>query len=268
MKRQTQRRPIALTVAGSDPSGGAGIQADLKTFAALGVYGYSVLTEVIAQNSAKVWRVAPVRPAMVRAQIEAVVAEQKPDAVKTGALGTAGVVVALARTICETRLSAPVVDPVMISSSGTRLLDRRAEKTLRDELIPIARLVTPNIPEAEALSGIRIDSLDGAREAAARIIALGARAVVVKGGHLCRDSRAVDVFYDGRNFVELSAARLAAVGAHGTGCAFSAAVAAWLARGVGLETAVRQAKRFVLAALKESFKLGKGRLILDHFARR
>ncbi len=268
MKRKNPRRPIALTVAGSDPGGGAGIQADLKTFAALGVYGYSVLTEVIAQNSARVWRVSPVQPAMVRAQIEAVVAERRPDAMKTGALGTAGVVKALARAIAEMRLPAPVVDPVMLSSSGTRLLDRRGEKALRDELIPIARLVTPNIPEAEALSGVRIEGRDAAREAAARIVALGVRAVVIKGGHLSADSRAVDFFYDGRRFIEMTAPRLAVAGAHGTGCAFSAAVAAYLALGTDLETAVRRAKRFVLAALKRSFKFGKGRPLLDHFALR
>ncbi len=265
MKRKNPRRPIALTVAGSDPGGGAGIQADLKTFAALGVYGYSVLTEVIAQNSARVWRVAPVEPAMVRAQLEAVVAERRPDAMKTGALGTAGAVRAVARALAEMRLPAPVVDPVMVSSSGTRLLDRRAEKTLRDELLPLAGLVTPNIPEAEALSGVRISGRDDAREAASRILALGARAVVIKGGHLGADSRATDFFFDGRRFIEMTAPRLDVTDAHGTGCAFSAAVAAHLALGTDLETAVRRAKRFVLSALKRSFKFGGGRPLLDHF---
>lgn len=266
MRGGNLRRPVALTVAGSDPGGGAGIQADLKTFAALGVYGYSALTEVIAQNSAKVWSVAAVAPSMVRAQLEAVVAERKPDALKTGALGAAGVVKALARAIGELGLPAPVVDPVMLSSSGTRLLERRAEKALREELIPLARLVTPNVPEAEALSGIRIAGLGEAREAAARIVGLGARAVVIKGGHLAHDSRAIDLFHDGRRFIELAAPRLKIGDAHGTGCAFSAAVAAYLARGMELETAVRSAKRFVLAALKRSFRFGRGRPLLDHFA--
>jgi hydroxymethylpyrimidine/phosphomethylpyrimidine kinase len=268
MKRYNSRRPIALTVAGSDPGGGAGIQADLKTFAALGVYGYSALTEVIAQNSARVLRVTPVQPAMVRAQLEALVAERRPDAMKTGALGTAGVVKAVARALVELRLPAPVVDPVMVSSSGTRLLDRRAERTLRDELLPLAVLVTPNIPEAEALSGVRIVGRDGAREAALRIAALGARAVVIKGGHLGAGSRASDFFFDGRRLIEITGPRLAGPGAHGTGCAFSAAVAAHLALGADLESAVRRAKRFVLSALKRSFKFGRGRPLLDHFALR
>jgi hydroxymethylpyrimidine/phosphomethylpyrimidine kinase len=261
-------KPAALTIAGSDPSGGAGIQADLKTFAALGVYGCSAITSVIAQNSARVRRVAPVSAGMVAAQIETIVAERRPDAVKTGALARAEIVNAVARTIERLKLPAPVVDPVLISSSGARLLDRAGERSLRARLIPLARVVTPNIPEAEALTGVRIEDVAGMRAAARALVAMGARAVVIKGGHLGRDAPALDVLYDGRAWVELRGGRVAGEGAHGTGCALSAAIAAHLARGAALEVAVRRAKAYVAAALKHRFKLGKGRPMLDHFARR
>jgi hydroxymethylpyrimidine/phosphomethylpyrimidine kinase len=259
-------RPIGLTIAGGDPGGGAGLQADLKTFAALDVYGYSVLTAVIAQNSIRVTRLQPVDPAMVIAQIEAVAAERKPDAVKTGALAAKAIVDAVARAIRTLELPAPVVDPVMVSSSGARLLDRAGERAMRARLVPLARVVTPNVPEAEALAGIEIDGINAMREAARRIVRLGARAVVIKGGHLGPARDATDLLYDGRRFVVLSAPRLAVDDAHGTGCAFSAAIAAYLARRKSLEEAVRGAKRFVTRALKKSFTLGNGRPILDHFA--
>jgi hydroxymethylpyrimidine/phosphomethylpyrimidine kinase len=267
MSARSKARPIALTIAGSDPGGGAGLQADLKTFAALGVYGYSVLTAMIAQNSIRVTRVEPVDAAMVIAQIEAVAAERMPDAVKTGVLADKGVVDAVARAIRTLKLPAPVIDPVMVSSSGARLLDRAGERAIRARLIPLARVVTPNVPEAEALAGIEIDGIDAMREAARRIVRLGARAAVIKGGHLGPACDAADLLYDGRRFVVLSATRLAVDDAHGTGCAFSAAIAAYLARRASLEEAVRGAKKFVTAALKKSFTLGSGRPLLDHFAR-
>lgn len=266
MARGNSAPPAALTIAGSDPTAGAGIQADLKTFAALGVYGCSALTAVIAQNSARVTRVQPVEPAMVLAQIEAVAAERKPAAIKTGALATAAIVDAAVRALGALRLAAPVVDPVVRSSSGTRLLDRAGERALKTRLAPIARLVTPNVPEAEMLSGIEIGGTGALREAARRIVRLGARAVVITGGHLGPGSDASDLLYDGRAFIAFRAPRLKAGGAHGTGCAFSAAVAAYLARGAELEEAVRGAKRFVTAALRNAFRLGKGRLVLDHCA--
>lgn len=270
------RRPVAMTIAGSDPTGGAGLQADLKTFAACGVYGFSVITSVIAQNSARVTRVAPVGAAMVTAQIATLAAERRPDALKTGALGDAGVVRAVARAIREFRLPAPVVDPVLVSSSGARLLDRAGERALRSLLLPQARLVTPNLPEAEALSGVTIDGPTAMRAAARAIHRLGVRAVVIKGGHRPRGggaraasgSRVIDLLYDGRAFIEFSAARVAGEGAHGTGCAFSAAIAAGLAHKRDLETAVRDAQAFVARALRERFVLGaRGRALLDHQAR-
>ncbi|HVA79434.1 MAG TPA: bifunctional hydroxymethylpyrimidine kinase/phosphomethylpyrimidine kinase [Candidatus Binataceae bacterium] len=259
--------PIALTIAGSDPGGGAGIQADLKVFAALGVYGFSALTAVIAQNSSSVERVQAVAPAMVAAQIESVAAERMPHAVKTGALASAGVVRAVARAISDLRLPAPVVDPVIVSSAGVRLLDRAGERAMHRYLLPIARVITPNIAEAEALTRLQIDSDAAIRAAARAIIAMGARAVVITGGHWRKRGdagHAIDLFHDGHAFVELRAARVAGGGAHGTGCAFSAAIAASLARGMELEAAVRAAKRYVTAALRRRFRLGAGRALLGH----
>jgi len=258
---------VALTIAGSDPGGGAGLQSDLKTFAALGVYGYSVITEVIAQNSFRVADVENVSPEMVEAQINTLALECVPRAVKTGALANAAIVKAVARAIERLKLPAPVVDPVIVSSSGALLIGPKGERAIRKRLIPIARIVTPNIAEAEVLSRIRIDSDAAIREAAVKIIKLGARAVVIKGGHRKDDRYATDLFHDRRRFIELKSARIAGGGAHGTGCAFSAAIAAHLARGASLEDAVRGAKRYVYSALRHSFKLGKGRAVLDHFAR-
>jgi hydroxymethylpyrimidine/phosphomethylpyrimidine kinase len=265
MRPSRANRPIALTIAGSDPSGGAGIQADLKTFAALDVYGFSAITEVIAQNSSQVFRVAALTPSVVAAQIEAVMLERKPNAVKIGALGTASIVKAVATSIVAYKLAAPVVDPVLISSSGTRLLSKAGEAALLAHIVPHARVLTPNIPEAEMLAGIEIRTPADLHEAARRFVKLGARAVVIKGGHLASDTDATDLLYDGRSFVALKATRIPG-NAHGTGCAFSAAIAACLARGRDLEGAVRGAKQFVTAALIASFRFGKGRPLLDHFA--
>ncbi len=260
-------RPTALTIAGSDPSGGAGIQADLKTFAALEVYGFSAITEVIAQNSARVFRVAALNPSLVTAQIEAVQLERKPRAVKIGAMGTASIVNAVASAIIEYKLAAPVVDPVLVSSSGARLLSRGGETALLARIMPLARIITPNIPEAQLLTGVEIKVSADLHEAARRFVKLGARAVVIKGGHLASDEDATDLLYDGRSFVALKSARIGG-DAHGTGCAFSAAIAAYLARGRNLEDAVRGAKKFVTAAITASFRLGKGRPLLDHFSAR
>jgi hydroxymethylpyrimidine/phosphomethylpyrimidine kinase len=274
--KRVGKKNVALTIAGSDPGGGAGIQADLKTFAALGVYGYSAITAVVAQNSSSVNRLAPVDAAMVKAQIETLVAERRPDAIKTGALGTAKIVKAVAAAIVCLDLPAPVVDPVLISTAGARLLDRAGERALIERLLPLARVVTPNLAEAQALSGV-----DGASRAAIRAMAralgkAGARAVLIKGGHFDSEAgssseavaQSIDLLYDGREFVELRAARVAGGGAHGLGCALSAAIAAYLALGMDLSGAVRRAKRYVTAALRASFKLGAGRAVLDHFARK
>jgi hydroxymethylpyrimidine/phosphomethylpyrimidine kinase len=205
---------------------------------------------------------------MVTAQIAMLARECRPDAVKTGALAGAATVRAVARAIAAYRLPAPVVDPVIAASAGARLLDRAGVSALRDELLALARVVTPNLAEAERLAGMRIDGGAAAREAARRIVRMGARAVVIKGGHRAHGRGSVDLLYDGRRFVEFRAARVAGGGAHGTGCAFSAAIAAHLARSDDLEAAVRAAKRYVTAALRARFRLGGGRALLDHFARR
>ena len=263
-------KKIALTIAGSDPSGGAGVQADLKTFAALGVYGFSTITAIVAQNSRRVSRVVALDPAIVTAQIETLVGERRPDALKTGALGSAKIVEAVAKAIVRFKLPRPVVDPVLISSAGVRLLDRSGQDALLKRLLPIVRIVTPNLAEAQALSGIDGASRAAVREMARVLVRAGAPAVLIKGGHARgSDARAqsIDLFHDGREFVELRAPRIAGGGAHGLGCALSAAIAAYLARGLDLDQAIRRAKRYVTAALRASFKLGKGRAVLDHFAR-
>jgi hydroxymethylpyrimidine/phosphomethylpyrimidine kinase len=257
-------RPVALTVAGTDPSGGAGIQADLKTFAALGVYGFSVVTVVVAQNSSRVLSSTLMEPEVVGRQIAALMMQLRPHAMKTGALGDPGVVAEVARAIDEYELPAPVVDPVIASSSGARLLSEQGEAAMRRRLLPLAAVVTPNLPEAQALSGITIDDVPAMREAARLIHRMGPRAVVIKGGHLGPDQGAVDILYDGKRYIELAGERIGAGGAHGTGCVFSAAIAAWLARGAELEEAVRKAKEFVARALRYAFQLGEGRLLLDH----
>jgi hydroxymethylpyrimidine/phosphomethylpyrimidine kinase len=272
---RTAKRSVAMTIAGSDPSGGAGLQADLKTFAAHRVYGFSVITAVIAQNSARVSRVEPTAVSLVAEQIAMLVAERRPDALKTGALGNAEIVTAIAQAIRDFKLPAPVIDPVLISSSGARLLDTDGENALRSSLLPLAGVITPNIPEAEVLAGHAIDGPMAMRAAARGLRKLGARAVVIKGGHPfagvagATSSTAVDLLYDGRRFTEFTARRIAGDGAHGSGCAFSAAIAARLARGEDLEAAVRGAKAFVTRALHHRFVLGDhSRALLDHFARR
>lgn len=269
-----KRKPrVALTIGGSDPGGGAGIQADLKTFAACGVYGYSALTAIIAQNSRRVAQVVAVEPAMLTAQIAILVEEHRPEAIKTGALASAENVQAVADAIRELRLPAPVVDPVMISSSGTRLLDVAGEDKIKSKLFPLAMLVTPNIPEAEALSGMAIGGASAARAAARAIRKFGPQAVLIKGGHAptgnAKESneKVVDLLFDGRRFVEFSGARILGGGAHGTGCAFASAITAHLAKGWDLETSIRRARLFMTQALRRSFTLGEGRPLLDHFAR-
>jgi hydroxymethylpyrimidine/phosphomethylpyrimidine kinase len=266
------RIPVAMTIAGSDPSGGAGLQADLKTFAALKVYGLSVITAVIAQSSASVSRVQAVEPDMVLAQLETMLAERMPDGLKIGALASAAIVKVVVKSVESLGLPAPVLDPVLVSSSGTRLLEPAAERILRTELLPLAAVVTPNIPEAEVLTGIKIDGASAIRQAAQTLHKLGARTVLVKGGHrpaIRGDThrlKVADLFFDGHRYIEFASARVGGEGAHGTGCALSAAIAAWLARGTDLETAIARAKRFVTRALKHAFVLGNGRYLLDHFA--
>ncbi len=263
---------VAMTIAGGDPSGGAGLQADLKTFAAFRVHGFSVIAAVIAQNSGAVAAVHPVAPAMVTRQIETLAAERRPDALKTGALADAAIVRAVARAIVRFRLPAPVVDPVFVSSAGVRLLDPAGERALARKLLPLARIVTPNLQEAEALTGIGIDGPEAARAAARAIFRMGPRAVLIKGGHQPRNSRPasklVDLLFDGSGFTEYIVRCIPGGGAHGTGCAFSAAIAASLARAMSLDEAIRAAQRYLARALRGSYQLSAaGRPLLDHLVR-
>src|SRR5262245_4167606 len=253
-----------LTIAGSDPSGGAGIQADLKTFAAFGAYGASAITAVTVQNTLGVDAVSPLAADLGIAQIEAVAGDLEIHATKTGMLATSAIVEAVTATIDELELPLVVVDPVLVSTSGARLLDDDGIRALRAELLPRARVVTPNIPEAEALSGRVIRSLDAAREAARRIVDMGPRAVVVTGGHgPAADVEVVDVLLDDNEFYEFRIARVDAA-AHGTGCTFASAVAAGLALGHPLPDAVRGAQQFVAGALAHPLPIGRGRPPLDH----
>jgi len=259
-------RPVkaALTIAGSDSGGGAGIQADLKTFAAHGVYGTSAITAITAQNTIGVTAVHAVPADVVIAQIEAVASDIHIAATKTGMLVTAAIVEAVAATIAELQLPLVVVDPVMVSKSGAALLDDDAVTALRRELLPRALVVTPNIPEAEALSGRSIASLDEAKDAARRIHAFGPSAVVIKGGH-GGGNELVDLLFDGRTFHEFRTARIDTRNTHGTGCTFASAVAARLALGDELVDAVRSAQTYVAGAIRHGLAIGHGHGPLDHF---
>jgi hydroxymethylpyrimidine/phosphomethylpyrimidine kinase len=259
--------PVALTIAGSDPGGGAGIQADLKTFHQLGVYGTSVITLVTVQNTVRVSRVELLDPALVTEQIRAVLEDLPPGAVKTGALGGAEIIEAVASIEFGCPL---IVDPVMISKHRAPLVAAEARAVLRRLLVPRASLITPNAEEAADLAGIEIRDIETMREAARRIAGLGARAVLVKGGHVPPSAilgDATDILFDGREFLELRAPRIETRHTHGTGCSYSAAITAWLARGWGLADSVRRAKCWIAEAIATNPGLGAGHGPLNHWAR-
>ena len=258
--------PSVLTIAGSDSSAGAGIQADLKTFAALGVYGTCAITAITAQNTRGVTAVQETPPDIVAAQIDAVAADIRPDASKTGMLASAPIIEVVAAKVREYGLPNLVVDPVMVAKSGDRLLRDDAVTVLRDLLLPLAAVVTPNLPEAEVLAGFAIDSDEDVRRAAKEIVGLGARAVVVKGGHR-EAAEAVDVLYDGTTFRDYSAPRIDTTSTHGTGCTFASAIAAYLARGEPLAEAVGRAKEYLTEALRRAYPLGGGHGPVHHFHR-
>jgi hydroxymethylpyrimidine/phosphomethylpyrimidine kinase len=254
---------VALTVAGSDSGGGAGIQADLKTFAAHGVYGVSAITAVTAQNTQAVSAVQVMKPATVLAQIGAVITDFQVAALKTGMLANATIVSTVARAIQSANLGPLVVDPVMVAKSGDRLLDERAVAALIGELLPLAALVTPNLPEAEVLTGMAVRTLEDQREAARRIAGLGARAVVVKGGH-ADSADIVDVLFDGHSFTEFRQERVPGTSTHGTGCTFSAAITAQLALGRGVHEAIPLAQAYVAKAIRNAPGLGSGHGPMQH----
>jgi hydroxymethylpyrimidine/phosphomethylpyrimidine kinase len=256
---------VALTVAGSDSGGGAGIQADLRTFAAHGLHGATALTAITAQNSLGVHAWVALEPAMVVAQIEAVATDLPVAAAKTGMLGSAAIVAAVADAVTRLRIAPLVVDPVMVAKSGDRLLDAAAERAYVEKLLPAATLVTPNLHEAAVLLGREVTDLAAMRDAARDLCALGAAAVLVKGGALAGDP--VDVFCDGARLVELRAERVATANVHGTGCTLSAAICARLAAGAELLDAVRGAKDYLTDALRHSYAVGHGRGVPDHLHR-
>jgi hydroxymethylpyrimidine/phosphomethylpyrimidine kinase len=260
----------ALTIAGSDSSGGAGIQADLKTFAAFGVYGTSAITAVTAQNTRGVTTVAPLAADLVTAQIEAIAGDIRLQATKIGMLATAAIVEAVASAIEELDLPSVVLDPVLASSSGERLLDEDGVQTLVLELLPRVRVITPNVPEAEALSGCRIASPADRRRAAARLHEMGAGAVVITGGHAPEtpDGHIVDLLFDGETYTELRAPRIATDDTHrphGTGCTFASALAAGLALGEPLVASATRAQKYVAGAIAQRIRVGEGATILQHF---
>lgn len=276
---------IALTIAGSDSSGGAGIQADLKTFAAFGLYGASAITAITAQSTKGIEATWPLSADLVTAQIEAIAGDLTIHATKVGMLANAAIVEAVAAAIAELDLPLVVVDPVLVSSSGERLLDEDGVRALCAELLPRARVVTPNIPEAEALSGRRIPTLDAARDAARRIHDMGAAAVIITGGHARWDPdeglglraegsglrtegsrpHVIDLLFDGRQFHEFRVPRVDSRHTHGTGCTFASAVAAGLALGRELPDAAARAQQYVAGAIAHAPGIGHGRGPLDHF---
>jgi len=255
--------PKALTIAGSDSGGGAGIQADLKTFSAFRVFGMSVLTAVTAQNSLGVAGVHDLPPGFVALQLDTVLGDMGADAVKVGMLSTAGIVGAVAERLAAHGVERLVLDPVMVAKSGDPLLRPDARATLVERMLPRAYVVTPNLPEAEALAGIPVETERDMEEAARRIGRLGARHVLVTGGHL--KDRATDILWDGRALTRFPGERIDSPNTHGTGCTYSAAIAAGLARGRELPRAIAAAKAYVTAAIRAGFAVGRGVGALRHF---
>lgn len=252
-----------LTIAGSDSSGGAGIQADLKTFSAHGVFGMSVITAVTAQNTQGVFAVQDIDQEVVAKQIEAVFEDIEVDAVKIGMVSQVQTIEIVAQELRKYGPGNIVVDPVMLSSSGYHLLNSEAEATLIRELFPLATLVTPNIPEAEEITGSTISSLGQMEEAAKAIFQMGAKHVLLKGGHL--EGEATDILYDGRKFIRFTAQRIETKNTHGTGCTLSSAIASNLALGFDLVEAVSRSKEYISTAIKHSLSIGKGVGPIHHF---
>ena len=259
-----QSVPRILTIAGSDSGGGAGIEADLKTFTALRVYGMAAITCVTAQNTVGITGVQDLPPALVAEQIDAVARDIGVDAAKTGMLSSEGIIEAVADRVTVNGIEFLVVDPVMAAKSGHPLLEETARDALVRQILPIAFLVTPNIPETEILAGMKVVGWEDIQEAARRIHGFGARHVLIKGGHLQSDL-AMDYLFDGTAFEEFSAPRIPTKNTHGTGCTYSAAIAAYLGSGLFVSEAVRRAKVYLTQAIRHGFGLGQGHGPLNHF---
>lgn len=255
--------PVALTIAGSDSGGGAGIQADLKTFASLGVHGTSAITCITAQNPREVRRIQACQSEMVRDQIEAVFAELPPAAVKTGMLFSTAIIRVVAHFFKGRRHPPLIVDPVMVATSGARLLQAAAVKAMQENLLPLAALATPNLDEAEILTGRALRSVEDMRSAARVIFSRFGCAALVKGGHLRGLREAADIFYDGQTELLLTAPFVKGLSTHGTGCTYSAAIAGYLALGHGLPGAVQKAKQYMTEALARSY-CAAGNAVLRH----
>jgi len=258
----------ALTIAGSDSGGGAGIQADLKTFQELQVFGMSAITAVTAQNTLGVQGVYPLPVEAIEKQIESVGTDLGADAVKTGMLFSADIIQAVANKVKQFGFSRLVVDPVMVAKGGAPLLQAEAVQALKTYLLPLAMVVTPNIPEAEVLTNMTIHTLDDRREAAKRLHDLGVQHVVIKGGHDDEGEEAVDLLYDGHEFSYFTSKRVETTHTHGTGCTFAAAVTAELAKGRTVKEAVETAKAFIQAAIEEELGIGHGHGPTNHWAYR
>ena len=252
-----------LSIAGSDCSGGAGIQADLKTFCAHGVFGMTVITSVVAENTFRVTDYQDIRPDIIEKQIDDVFEDIPPDAVKIGMLSCRDTMMAVARKLRELKPENVVIDPVMYAKNGCALMEPSAIDTLIAEVVPLADLITPNIPEAEKMTGMAIQTHDDMRQAAWRIHAMGCRAVVVKGGH--SEGDAIDILFNGEAFYEYPSARVDTKHTHGTGCTFSSAIASNLALGLPVCKAVERAKEYINAAIINAPKLGKGNGPTHHF---
>jgi len=265
LTKEPRKIPIALTIAGSDSGGGAGIQADLKTFAALGAHGMSAITAVTAQNTTEVRSIFGIPPRIVRDQIDAVASDIGFNAAKTGMLHSPEIILSVAETLEAHQVSQLVVDPVMVATSGARLIEEEAVEALKQRLLPLALIVTPNLPEAEKLVGRRLEGDEEIWNAAREILAMGPRTVVIKGGHQADPNRSRDYFLDDSGPMLLEAPRIATPNTHGSGCTFSAAITALLARELPPREACRRAKHYVSGALRNSLSIGHGHGPLGHF---
>jgi len=255
-----------LTIAGSDSGGGAGIQADLKTFMAFGVYGMSAITALTAQNTIGVQGIYEIPPDFIHLQIRSVLTDIGADAVKTGMLGSAEIVKTVSKAVHDFKILKLVVDPVMVAKSGDALLAETARRSIWEDLIPLATVITPNIFEAEVLLNRKIKNLDDMYEAARELKKSGCQWVVLKGGHLSIEEQAIDVAFDGSNFHLLKSPRMDTLRTHGTGCTFASAIAAGLAKEYGALEAITQAKKYITLAIREGLPLGSGHGPTNHLA--
>ncbi len=257
----------ALTIAGSDSGGGAGIQADLKTFQELGVYGMTAITAITAQNTLGVQAVHPIPVDVIRAQLQSIADDLSPQAVKTGMLFSSELIEVVADSIQQYNWGKVVVDPVMVAKGGATLLQQEAIVSIKRRLLPLATVITPNIPEAEVLTGLTIQTMEDRKEAAKVLMDMGVGYVVIKGGHGAEEM-AIDLFYDGEQFETIIAQRINTKNTHGTGCTFSAAITAELAKGVQIFDAVQKAKTFIHLAIKHDLMIGSGHGPTNHWAYR